>query len=100
MRIEAGQTVAVFLGAANRDPNVFEHPDSFDLDRPNSNCHLSFGSGPHSCLGRQIATLEINSFFAALFRRFRKLTLAGEPTWNSNLEFRSLATLPLSLGAH
>lgn len=99
-RVEAGQAVAIFVGAANRDPEVFEEPDAFNLDRPNSNRHLSFGSGPHSCLGRQIASLEINSFFSALFRRHPTLHLAGQPTWNSNLEFRSLATLPVSLNTH
>ncbi|MFF5213023.1 4-nitrotryptophan synthase [Streptosporangium sp. NPDC000396] len=98
VRIEKGQSVALFLGAANRDPHVFERPDAFDLDRRNSGRHLSFGAGPHSCLGRQIAGLELKWFFVALFARFPGIHLAGEPTWNSNLEFRSLRSLPLVLG--
>ncbi|MGW7425078.1 4-nitrotryptophan synthase [Streptomyces sp. NPDC054813] len=98
VQIEEGQNVALFLGAANRDPRVFEEPDEFDLGRPNSGKHLTFGVGPHSCLGRQIAALELKWFFAALFERFPKISLAGEPIWNPNLEFRSLKSLPLSLG--
>ncbi|MES5816925.1 4-nitrotryptophan synthase [Streptomyces sp. RG80] len=98
VRILEGQRVALFLGAANRDPNVFDQPDKFDLDRPNSGKHLSFGFGPHACLGRQIASLEIKWFFVALFARFPMIRPAGDPEWNSNLEFRSLRSLPLSLG--
>jgi 4-nitrotryptophan synthase len=98
VRIKEGQRVALFLGAANRDPNVFDHPDKFDLDRQNSSKNLSFGFGPHACLGRQIASLEIKWFFVALFARFPMIRPAGEPEWNNNLEFRSLRSLPLSLG--
>ncbi|MFH7338221.1 4-nitrotryptophan synthase [Streptomyces sp. KHY 26] len=98
VRVKEGQRVALFLGAANRDPGVFENPDKFDLDRKNSGKNLSFGFGPHACLGRQIASLEIRWFFVALFERFPMIRLAGKPDWNSNLEFRSLRSLPLSLG--
>jgi 4-nitrotryptophan synthase len=98
VRIDEGQMIAPFLGAANRDPDVFERPDVFDLGRRNSAQHLSFGTGLHSCLGRQIASLELKWFFVALLRRFPKIRLAGEPVWNSNLEFRSLKSLPLHLG--
>lgn len=97
VRIEEGQSVALFLGAANRDAEVFERPGSFDLARSNSARHLSFGLGPHSCLGRQIACLELKWFFAALLARFPGIRPAGEPEWNPNLEFRSLSSLPLSL---
>jgi 4-nitrotryptophan synthase len=97
VRIGEGQSVALFLGAANRDAEVFELPDSFDLARRNSGRHLSFGLGPHSCLGRQIACLELKWFFTALLARFPGIRLAGEPEWNPNLEFRSLRSLPLSL---
>ena len=95
--IDKGQCVALFLGAANRDPRMFERPNEFDLSRPNSGKHLSFGVGLHSCLGRQIATLQIKWFYAALFDRYSQISLAGEPVWNNNLEFRSLKSLPLSL---
>jgi 4-nitrotryptophan synthase len=97
VRIERRQNVAVFLGAANRDPDVFERPQEFDLSRGNSGKHLSFGLGLHGCLGRQIAHLEIDWFFSALFDRFSRIELAGEPAWNSNLEFRSLRSLPLRM---
>ncbi|QKW10538.1 4-nitrotryptophan synthase [Streptomyces sp. NA04227] len=96
--IKKGQNLALFLGAANRDPRVFTDPDTFDLGRTNSGKHLSFGLGLHSCLGRQIASLEVKWFFVALFARFPSIRLAGEPEWNTNLEFRSLSSLPLAVG--
>ncbi|NXY94797.1 4-nitrotryptophan synthase [Streptomyces sp. BR123] len=97
VRIAAGQNIALFLGAANRDPATFERPHDFDLDRPNSGRHLSFGLGVHSCLGRQIAALQLKWFYVALLDRFPAIRPAGEPLWNKNLEFRSLRSLPLSL---
>ncbi|MEU8433240.1 4-nitrotryptophan synthase [Streptomyces sp. NPDC029216] len=97
VRIGKGQAVALFLGAANRDPDVFERPGVFDLDRPNSGRHLSYGLGIHSCLGRQIANLQIKWFFTALLTRFPGIRPAGRPVWNTNLEFRSLRSLPLRL---
>ena len=96
-RIEEGQLVVPFLGAANRDPRIFDVPNRFDLDRRNSAQHLSFGGGAHACLGRQIASLEVSWFFTAFLQRFPKVRLAGKPVWNSNLEFRSLKSLPVSL---
>jgi 4-nitrotryptophan synthase len=95
--IDKGQCVALFLGAANRDPRMFERPNEFDLSRSNSGKHLSFGIGPHSCLGQQIATLQLKWFYTALFARYSTISLAGDPVWNTNLEFRSLKSLPLSL---
>ena len=93
-----GHLVVAFLGAANRDPLKFVDPDRFLISRQNSGEHLSLGAGAHACLGRRIATYEINCFFDALFRRFPNIALAGEPVWNSNLEFRALRSLPVSLG--
>ncbi|MFD4132742.1 4-nitrotryptophan synthase [Streptomyces goshikiensis] len=97
VRVGKGQSLALFLGAANRDSEVFERPDVFDLGRANSAKHLSFGQGVHACLGRQIASLQLKWFFVALFGRFPGVRPAGEPVWNQNLEFRSLRSLPLSL---
>src|SRR5262249_25148019 len=55
-RIRQGDTVAFMIAAANRDPAVFAEPDRLDIGRQ-PNKHLSFGFGPHFCLGAQLARL-------------------------------------------
>lgn len=54
--IPSGARVLMLLGAANRDPRVFERPDEIDLDRPRST-HLSFGTGPHFCIGAALGRI-------------------------------------------
>jgi cytochrome P450 len=73
--IRAGQTVVTSLAAANRDPNQFGQPDVLDLNREHSQ-HVSFGHGVHQCLGQQLARVEMQIAFPALFRRFPTLRLA------------------------
>ncbi|WP_280398167.1 cytochrome P450 [Nocardia carnea] len=73
--IAAGETVALSLHAANRDPGVFPDPDNFDPHR-NSAGHLGFGHGIHHCLGRQLARMEMRIALPALVSRFPGLRLA------------------------
>ncbi len=73
--VKAGETVAISLPAANRDPERFEHPDELDVTRPPAG-HLAFGYGIHQCLGQQLARAEMRISFPALLRRFPTLRLA------------------------
>lgn len=73
--VKAGETVAFSAQAANRDPARFDDPDTLDIHR-NAAGHLSFGTGVHPCLGRQLARLEMRAAFPALFSRFPTLRLA------------------------
>jgi cytochrome P450 len=57
-RIAAGDQVTVSLAGANRDPRMFDDPDTFQIRRPNATRHLAFAHGPHFCLGAHLARLE------------------------------------------
>ena len=67
--IPAGSTVVLKWGAANRDQTKFADPDVLDLERKNAKHHLTFGYGPHSCIGNQLARSEMRIAIAALLRR-------------------------------
>ncbi|MFQ5668252.1 MAG: cytochrome P450 [Candidatus Binatia bacterium] len=75
-KIRAGDKVVMFYASANRDEEVFDEPDRFDVGRtPNE--HLAFGIGEHFCLGAQLARLETRVVFEELLRRLPDVELAG-----------------------
>lgn len=95
-RIAAGDKVAMYYTSANRDEEVFDDPQTFDIHR-HPNPHLSFGMGNHFCLGAHLARLEVRIFFAELLEAFRTIELIGEPfRVRSNLN-NSLKRLPILL---
>ena len=77
--VEKGQRVAALLGAANRDPAVFDEPDAFRPAR-HPNPHLAFGAGVHFCLGAPLARMELAESLALLLSRIPDLSLVDEPT--------------------
>ncbi|WP_062649105.1 cytochrome P450 [Streptomyces maremycinicus] len=78
-QIRKGDRVGLFYASANRDPEVFERPDEFDVTR-DPNPHLGFGGGgPHFCLGKSLAVLEINLIFNAIADALPDLRLVGDP---------------------
>jgi cytochrome P450 len=81
VEIKAGDKIALYYGAANRDPNAFDRPDELILDR-SPNEHFAFGGGgPHFCLGSHFGRIEITAMMTQLLARFPDLELTGEPTW-------------------
>ncbi|MDN3264085.1 cytochrome P450 [Streptomyces sp. CSDS2] len=77
--IRKGDRVGLFYASANRDPEVFTDPDTFDITR-DPNPHLGFGGGgPHYCLGKSLAVLEIDLIFRATADTMPGLRLAGDP---------------------
>lgn len=78
-KIKAGDRVGLFYSSANNDPELFDEPERFDILR-DPNPHLGFGGGgPHFCLGKSLAVLEINLIFNAIADALPNLTLAGDP---------------------
>jgi cytochrome P450 len=88
--IPKGAFVAVALGAANRDPRRYPDPDAFDIFRDPKQ-HISFGDGPHMCLGMHLARLETRVLMNAVLDRLPGLRLdpAAEDTHIHGLVFRS-----------
>ncbi|OXM61911.1 cytochrome P450 [Amycolatopsis vastitatis] len=92
--IRAGDKVVVWFSSANRDPEVFEDPDVFDVART-PNDHLTFGHGPHFCLGAHLARVQLRAMFDAVLDLPGFVELAGEPVrLRSNFQ-NGLKSLPV-----
>jgi len=92
-QIRAGDRVVVWIPSINRDETVFADAERFVVDR-GSNPHLSFGGGPHYCVGAALARLEAKHAFGALVTRTRAIELATDRvTWRPALALRSLTEL-------
>ena len=97
VEIAAGDKVAMYYTSANRDEDVFDDPQRFDIHR-RPNPHLSFGIAEHYCLGVHIARLEGRVFFEELLATYPSVELVGEPVrTRSNLN-NALKHLPIRLG--
>lgn len=94
--IKPGDRVFMMLGAANRDPEQFVDPERLDISRVD-NRHLTFGLGPHYCIGASLGRLEARTAIPRLFERFASLHLPAifRPRWLDNLTVRGLEELPL-----
>jgi cytochrome P450 len=100
--LPAGEQVLICLGAANRDPDVYDDPAALDIGRE-PHPHLGFGHGIHFCLGAPLARLEARIAFTELLTRFPHLELAVDRhdlrwTQGDGLVLRGLDELPVRLG--
>jgi len=93
--VEPGQKVAALLGAANRDPAVFDDADTFRVDR-DPNPHLAFGAGLHFCLGAPLARMELVESLGHLLRTLPDLALAGEPESRGTFVLRGFHAVPVA----
>ncbi|MGW0671096.1 cytochrome P450 [Streptomyces sp. NPDC002746] len=96
-RLREGELVYLFLAATNRDPERFQDPDALDLTRSGSR-PLSFGHGPHFCLGGPLAKLQAEVAVATLVRRLPHLRPADGAVldWRPNPLQRRLTALPVT----
>jgi cytochrome P450 len=76
--IRAGETITISNQAANRDPKQFDNPETLDLHK-SATGHVAFGHGIHQCLGQQLARVEMQVAYPALFQRLPTLRLAVPP---------------------
>ncbi|MGW0734499.1 cytochrome P450 [Streptomyces sp. NPDC002851] len=96
--IAAGDKVVVLHASANHDERVFADPERLDLGRT-PNPHVSFGDGPHVCLGAHFARLQLRVLYEEVVRSLPELTLAGAPRRLVSNFINGVKTLPLALGA-
>jgi cytochrome P450 len=94
VRVPAGEAVLLSFPSANRDEDVFDDPEQFDVSR-DPNRHLAFGFGAHFCLGAQLARLEGKVFFTELIPRLRFVELAGDPAYMETLFVGGPKHLPI-----
>jgi cytochrome P450 len=100
-QIKAGDKVVLWYLSANRDEEVFDRPDEFDVSR-HPNPHISFGWGPHLCLGANLARLELRSAYQEIFTRLSNLQFLEddyEPVYSHSSFVRGIQSLPVTFAA-
>ena len=93
--IPAGTVVFLSVASANRDESVYSDPLSFDITATREG-HLTFGGGPHYCLGVHLARAEMEEALRILPVRLRDLRLDGEPRWRTGTGIAGPDELPLA----
>ena len=96
-RIAKDEKVVMWYGAGNRDPNVFENPDVFDLTRDNVDKHIAFGHGVHKCLGSRVAQMQLRVAYEQIFTRFPNIEFTGEIKYGPNALVHAISKLKVAL---
>jgi cytochrome P450 len=96
MDIAEGSLLTLCIGAANRDPSMFERPNALDFERPN-NRHLAFGLGIHQCAGMSLARLEGRIAVGSFLQRFPNFQLNAAPVRGGRARFRGFLSAPFSV---
>lgn len=97
-KIAEGEKIVMYYPAANRDPEKFPAPNTFDIRRSNAKEHLSFGQGPHVCLGQRVANMQLEAAYRRILARFPKVRWTGEQTIAPNNFVHAISSLMVDLG--
>lgn len=95
--LDAGTSITLCIGAANRDPAQFPDPEAFDIART-PNRHLAFATGAHQCAGMALARLEGAIAISRFLARFPNYALCGQPVRGGRVRFRGFLSVPCSIG--
>jgi hypothetical protein len=95
--LDAGTSITLCIGAANRDPAQFPDPESFDIART-PNRHLAFATGAHQCAGMALARLEGAIAISRFLARFPNYAVSGQPVRGGRVRFRGFLSVPCSIG--
>lgn len=96
--LRAGDKIVMWYGAANRDPEAYDQPHTFDVSR-DPNPHLAFGIGEHFCLGARLARLQLKIMFEELLRRTTKIELAGDVRYMRTNFINGIKAMPVRIHA-
>jgi len=95
--IKKGDRVVMWYVSGNRDETVIEDADTFRIDRTRPRHHLSFGFGPHRCMGNRSAELQLRVLWEEILKRYERIEVVGEPERGLNNFILSYAKLPVRL---
>mgnify|MGYP002623858048 CR=1 FL=1 len=93
--IRAGDKVAMWYLAANRDPSVFEDPHRILVDRDNARSHISFGFGIHRCMGNRLAEMQLRVVWEEILPRFAAIEVVGDPARTKSNFVHGYTELPV-----
>ena len=98
-QIAEGEKVVMYYISANRDESVFADPDRFDVSRANADKHLAFGLGPHVCIGKRVAQLQLEEVCRQLLGRFPDIRQSGPMEAEPNNFVFAIRKLPVEFTA-
>ena len=94
--VKAGDKIYLSYPAANRDPNVFPDPDRFDITRENAAKHLSFGTGPHVCIGARLARIQLKLLLTEIVTRIPDIRMSAPPEYLRTIWFNAIINMPVT----
>jgi hypothetical protein len=97
--IPAGTIVSLSTASANHDPRAHQSPERFDITAERTEPPLTFGGGPHYCLGANLARAEMQEALVVLSRRMPDVRTAGDVTWRPRTGIFGPTALPLAFGS-
>ena len=98
-KIGAHEKIALWYGAANRDPDIFKNPNEFNILRDNADKHLAFGIGRHTCLGKPVALMQLQEFYSQFLRRFKDFEMNGEWKVAPNNFVHAIQEMPIKFSS-
>jgi cytochrome P450 len=96
-QIKAGDKVCMWYVSGNRDPEVFDKPDDFIIDRKNARSHISFGFGIHRCMGNRVGEMQLRIVWEEILKRFHKVEVVGDPVRVYSSFVKGYSELPVRL---
>ncbi len=96
-QIKKDDQLLMWYLSANRDANVFENPDTIDIERANADQHMSFGYGVHRCMGLRLAEMQLRILWEEILDRFERVEVQSEPTRTLSSFVHGYTTLPVTV---